>query len=65
MRDFVVCVYSMSIVRITGKELPRRNQLYETLTQDSRAKNPKMSHQLYVALNHHSWFNDVKNVNNA
>ena len=33
MRDFVVCVYSMSIVRITGKELPRRNQIYETLTK--------------------------------
>ena len=42
MSDFVVCVYSMSIVRITGKELPRRNQIYETLTQGSRAKISKM-----------------------
>ena len=36
-------------VRLESRKLPRKNQLYETLTQGSRAKNPK-SHQLYVAL---------------
>ena len=30
-------------VRLESRKLPRKNQLYETLTQDSRAKNPKMS----------------------
>ena len=31
------------LVRLESRKLPRKHQLYETLTQSSRAKNPKMS----------------------
>ena len=31
------------LVRLESRKLPRKHQLYETLTQGSRAKNPKMS----------------------
>ena len=36
-------------VRLESRKLPRKNQLYETLTQGSRAKNPKMSSPLCSA----------------
>ena len=31
------------LVRLESRKLPRKHQLYETLTQGSRAKNKKMS----------------------
>ena len=40
-------------VRLESRKLPRKNQLYETLTQGSRAK-IKKCHQLYVAIDHRS-----------
>ena len=73
VRDSVVCVWSLSIVRITNEALITYLSTFVNYLGSTNYKRRwlkvlelkiKKCHQLYVALHHRSWFNDFKNVDN-